>query len=174
VDSPTTSKTLPLHKCATIPLSESFSFSLARSSSAACSRYWLPTLNSRRPHTFLLSLITLPMQPNPATSTTFSCQLSSTLMAAPLDSPPPGRGACCEKPVDCGVSEEPDRPKVGCREPDVGATPELIPLYRYFMIVSRISEPPSLSKIRCSMGVISEALMDWRTSVMVWRCISCN
>jgi hypothetical protein len=88
-------------------------------------------------------------------------------MAAPLDSPPPGRGAYCEKSVDCGVSEEPARPKVGYRELDVVAVPELMPLYRYFMIVSRISEPPSLSKIRCSMGVISEALMDWRTSVMV-------
>src|SRR3979411_1112892 len=66
-------------------------------------------------HTFLLSLITLPIQPNPATSTTFSCQLSRTLMAAPLDSPPPGLGACCEKPVDCGVNEEPGRPKVECR-----------------------------------------------------------
>jgi hypothetical protein len=45
-------------------------------------------------------------------------------------------------------------------------------IYKYFMSVSRISEPPSLWKIRCSIGVISEALMDWRTSVTVWRCIS--
>jgi hypothetical protein len=81
-------------------------------------------------HTFLLSLITLPIQPNPATSTTFSCQLSRTLMAAPLDSPPPGLGACCEKPVDCGVSEEEGRPKVDCRWRDVVlGDEELMPLY---------------------------------------------
>jgi hypothetical protein len=54
-----------------------------------------------------------------------------TLMAAPLDSPPPGLGACCEKPVDCGVSPEPGRPKVGYREGVVvlGADEELMPLY---------------------------------------------
>jgi hypothetical protein len=48
--------------------------------------------------------MTRPIQPNPATSTTFSCQLRRTLIAAPLDSPPPGRVPCCEKPVDWGVS----------------------------------------------------------------------
>jgi hypothetical protein len=36
--------------------------------------------------------MTRPMHPNPATSTTFSCQLSSTDMAAPVDSfAAPGR-----------------------------------------------------------------------------------
>jgi hypothetical protein len=39
--------------------------------------------------------------------------------------------------------------------------------YKYFMSVSRISEPPSLWKIRWSIGVISEAFIDWRTSVTV-------
>jgi hypothetical protein len=45
-----------------------------------------------------------PMQPRPATSTTFSCQLSSTLMAAPVDSlDPPDRPPIWLKPVCCGV-----------------------------------------------------------------------
>jgi hypothetical protein len=44
------------------------------------------------------------MHPNPATSTTFSCQLSSTLMAAPVDSAgAPGRGPIWLKPVCWGV-----------------------------------------------------------------------
>jgi hypothetical protein len=166
---------MPLFRCATISGSgeSHFHFSALFVNSSSWTLAGFPSSLSLF-HTFLLSLITLPIQPKPATSTTFSCQLRRTLIAAPLDSPPPGRGACCENPVDCGVSPEPGRPKVGCREVDVVAVPELMPLYRYFMIVSRISEPPSLSKIRCSMGVMSEALMDWRTSVMVWRCISCN
>lgn len=61
--------------------------------------------------------MTRPIQPSPAISTTFSCQLKNTLIAAPLESLPPGRGACCEKPVDWGVNEEP-RP-VGWRELEV-------------------------------------------------------
>lgn len=44
------------------------------------------------------------MHPSPATSTTFSCQLSSTLMAAPDDSfAAPGRPATWLNPVACGV-----------------------------------------------------------------------
>jgi hypothetical protein len=42
----------------------------------------------------------LPMDPSPATSTTFSCQLSNTLMAAPVDSfAAPGRPEIWLNPV---------------------------------------------------------------------------
>lgn len=45
-----------------------------------------------------------PMLPRPATSTTFSCQLSSTLMAAPVDSAvEPGLPPIWLNPVGCGV-----------------------------------------------------------------------
>lgn len=48
--------------------------------------------------------MTRPMQPNPATSTTFSCQLNSTLIPAPADSfATPGREPTWLKPVACGV-----------------------------------------------------------------------
>lgn len=62
------------------------------------------------------------MQPNPATSTTFSCQLSKTLIAVPVDSlAPPGRPPAWLKPVCCGVT------RVGVRgvlpEEDVDAMP---------------------------------------------------
>lgn len=44
------------------------------------------------------------MHPSPATSTTFSCQLSSTLMAAPVDSfDAPGLPANRVEPVGWGV-----------------------------------------------------------------------
>jgi hypothetical protein len=47
------------------------------------------------------------IHPSPATSTAFSCQLSSTLICAPLFSlPAPGLPPICEKPVLCGVSVE--------------------------------------------------------------------
>jgi len=60
--------------------------------------------------------MTRPMQPSPATSTTFSCQLSSTLMAAPVGSPEtPGREPIWLNPVCCGVT------RVGVR----GALPVL-------------------------------------------------
>jgi hypothetical protein len=45
------------------------------------------------------------IHPSPATSTTFSCQLSSTLIAAPLFSPPaPGRPDIWLKPPDSGAA----------------------------------------------------------------------
>ena len=73
--------------------------------------------------------MTRPMHPSPATSTTFSCQLSSTLMAAPVDSlEAPGRGPIWLKPVCWGVM------RVGVR----GALPPLeaedvaaMPLYLF-------------------------------------------
>jgi hypothetical protein len=50
------------------------------------------------------SVIVRPMQPRPATSTTFSCQLSKTLMAAVAGSfVDVGRPDIWVKPVDCGV-----------------------------------------------------------------------
>jgi hypothetical protein len=71
----------------------------------------LPTWHGA-PHTFLRSVITRPTHPKPATSTTFSCQLNSTLVAAPLDSPPAlGLPPICEKPVDCESRFERDPPK---------------------------------------------------------------
>lgn len=55
-------------------------------------------------YTFLQSVIHRPMLPRPATSTTFSCQLSKTLMAAPVDSlVAPGRPDIWLKPVAWGV-----------------------------------------------------------------------
>jgi hypothetical protein len=108
------------------------------------------------------------MQPKPATSTTFSCQLRKTLIMAPLESTAPGRATCCEKPVDCGVNEEP-RP-VEWRPPDEPPDDDDdMPLYRYFIKVSRTSDPPSLVNILCNMGLISDALIDCRTSVTVCR-----
>lgn len=68
--------------------------------------------------------MTRPMHPSPATSTTFSCQLSNTLIAAPVDSvEAPGRGPTWLNPVGCGVM------RVGVRGPlppdaeDVAAMP---------------------------------------------------
>lgn len=56
-------------------------------------------------HTVRRSVITLTTLPAPAISTTFSCQLSSTLIACPLLSVPDPifLPPICEKPVDCGV-----------------------------------------------------------------------
>ena len=58
--------------------------------------------NSLPYQTVLRSVITLTILPAPAISTSFSCQLSSTLIACPPPSPPPLE-LICEKPVDCGV-----------------------------------------------------------------------
>lgn len=56
------------------------------------------------PHTLRQSVIVRPMQPRPATSTTFSCQLSSTLMPEPADSfAAPGRPPIWLNPVGWGV-----------------------------------------------------------------------
>lgn len=55
-------------------------------------------------HTVLRSDMTLTMLPGPAISTSFSCQLSRTLIACPPPSPPP-RECICENPVDCGDIE---------------------------------------------------------------------
>ena len=52
-------------------------------------------------HTVRRSVITLTMQPAPAISTSFSCQLSKTLIACPPPSPPPLE-CIWENPVDCG------------------------------------------------------------------------
>lgn len=72
-------------------------------------------------YTFRQSVIVRPMQPSPATSTTFSCQLSNTLIPAPADSfAAPGRPLIWLKPVAWGVT------LVGVRgppDPDVAAMP---------------------------------------------------
>jgi len=46
--------------------------------------------------------------------------------------------------------------------------------YRYFISVSRTSEPPSDLYIRLKMGDISDCRMDWRISITVARCVSCS
>ena len=46
--------------------------------------------------------------------------------------------------------------------------------HRYFMSTSSSSLPPSLPYMRWSMGVISLALIDCKTSTTVCRCASCN
>lgn len=78
-------------------------------------------------YTFLQSVMDLVMLPRPATSTTFSCQLNSTLMAVPVDSfTAPGRPETWLKPpVACGVILLEARPGVRC--PLLEDT--LIPLY---------------------------------------------
>ena len=65
-------------------------------------------------HTVLRSDITRTMLPGPAISTSFSCQLSSTLMAWPLPSPPPTREWIWEKPVDCGDRTFEEEAEDGC------------------------------------------------------------
>ena len=51
-----------------------------------------------------------PMEPSPATSTSFSCQLRSTLIAAVVGSLAPlGRPPNWLNPVDCGVTLLGDR-----------------------------------------------------------------
>lgn len=52
--------------------------------------------------TVRLSVMTRTMLPGPAISISFSCQLSSTLIACPPPSPVL-RDCICEKPVACGV-----------------------------------------------------------------------
>jgi len=52
--------------------------------------------------TVRLSVMTRTMLPGPAISTSFSCQLNSTLIACPPPSPVL-RECICEKPVACGV-----------------------------------------------------------------------
>jgi len=69
------------------------------------------------PYTLLLSLITRPTHPSPATSTTFSCQLSSTLIAAPTDSPPAVPRPPTAAPVDCGVNDARAWCVAGCAMP---------------------------------------------------------
>jgi hypothetical protein len=54
-------------------------------------------------HTLRQSVMHRPMLPSPATSTTFSCQLSKTLIAPVESLPPPGRPLIWLKPVCCGV-----------------------------------------------------------------------
>lgn len=61
------------------------------------------------------------MHPSPATSTTFSCQLNSTLMPAPADSfAAPGRPPTWLNPVAWGVTLVGVR---GALPPDVDAMP---------------------------------------------------
>lgn len=66
------------------------------------------------------------MLPRPATSTTFSCQLSSTLMPVPVTSfVPPGLEPIWLNPVTWGV-----RFRVGVRIPPLDEPPDM-PLYLY-------------------------------------------
>lgn len=117
-------------------------------------------------YTLLQSVMQRSMQPSPATSTTFSCQLSNTLMLAPVDSlAPPGRCPAWLNPVGWGVT------LVGVRGTLPPAAETAIPLYlhrasqrsqpclqmlphccyrdtgpwthRYFMSTSSSSLPPS-------------------------------
>ena len=62
-------------------------------------------------YTVLRSVMTRTIDPVPAISTSFSCQLSSTLMACPPPSPPPLDCICENPPVAWGVIE--DRPELG-------------------------------------------------------------
>lgn len=58
-------------------------------------------------HTLLQSVMVRPMHPSPATSTSFSCQLSRTLIAADAGSlETPGREP--KPPVDWGVTLDAD------------------------------------------------------------------
>lgn len=56
--------------------------------------------------------MTRTIDPAPAISTNFSCQLSSTLIACPPPSPPPLDCICENPPVAWGVID--DRPELGC------------------------------------------------------------
>ena len=58
---------------------------------------------NRHVQTVRLSVIVRTILPAPAISTSFSCQLSKTLMACPPPSPAL-RDWICEKPVCCGES----------------------------------------------------------------------
>ena len=68
-------------------------------------------------HTVLRSVITRTIDPAPAISTSFSCQLSSTLIACPPPSPPPLDCICENPPVAWGVRD--DRPELGCEVCDI-------------------------------------------------------
>ena len=138
-------------------------------------------------HTVLRSVMTLTIQPAPAISTSFSCQLSSTLIACPPPSPPPLE-CIWEKPVGCG-----DRARVEAEE---GWELCDIPLYlysksinnglfaigrraakgayKYFIKTSSSSVPPSEPYILLSMGDMSDCFVDCRISTTVARCTSCS
>ena len=62
-------------------------------------------LARRGTYTVLRSVMVRTTEPAPASSTSFSCQLRSTLIAWPPPSPPP-REWIWEKPVDWGDIEE--------------------------------------------------------------------
>lgn len=55
---------------------------------------------------------------------------------------------------------------------DVGKNWRSWKTYRYFMSESRTSEPPSVAYTLFRSGVISAALIDWRTSMTIWSCAS--
>jgi hypothetical protein len=79
-----------------------------------------------------------PTQPSPATSTTFSCQLSSTLIDAPLLSfCAPGRPDICEKPVLWGVRFEPRAPGRPDEE-EVADVEDAMPLYLWLYVSALI------------------------------------
>ncbi len=72
---------------------------------SSCSLTWAEGLGLRYVvQTVRLSVMTRTMLPFPAISTSFSCQLRSTLMACPPPSPL-ALGWICENPVDWGESE---------------------------------------------------------------------
>ena len=131
--------------------------------------------NFRCIHTVLRSVMTRTIDPAPAISTNFSCQLSSTLIACPPPSPPPLDCICEKPPVACGVID--GRPELGCEVCDIPLylrdeskfvsvrikkvwASEKGQHYRYFMRTSRVSEPPSEPYILLSMGDISDCLID--------------
>jgi hypothetical protein len=90
---------------------------------------WLSRSRFVSPQTFLQSLMHRPTHPSPATSTTFSCQLSKTLIAAPLLSfCAPGRPPTCEKPVLWGVRFEPRTPGLPDDEEEADVE-DAMPLY---------------------------------------------
>jgi len=68
-------------------------------------------------HTVLLSVMTLTMAPGPAVSTSFSCQLNSTLIPWPPLSAPTERECIWENPVGCGDIALPEEPCVPCDIP---------------------------------------------------------
>ncbi|KAL9043933.1 MAG: hypothetical protein Q9214_002897, partial [Letrouitia sp. 1 TL-2023] len=52
------------------------------------------------------------MLPGPTISTSFSCQLSNTLIACPLPSPAPTLECICERPDGCGLRAREDATEV--------------------------------------------------------------
>ena len=83
-----------------------------------CSRKVFQTFFCPLPnHIVLRSLITRTILPGPTISTSFSCQLRSTLIACPPPSPGP-LDDICEKPVPCGDSFF-DEAAVGCEPCDM-------------------------------------------------------